>query len=279
LLGGNGGEGAKITWGGGVNGELPTVFVDNPAKVPKGNPFIYLHEGGSGYYINDTLTVKSVQQVTGSSGNPIVSPLENYGCPFVGDPNELGDYIINRAGEDYQWDTFTSKMGELRPGLTQVRLLPDTGGEIIGTVAVHPADPTLLIFDVYPDTLPSNTLKPLSAIIDPNKPGIENILFDGTGAYQVAANTRYLLIDSIGSAANPTVVPAWSPSGFPFSANANDIIEFDGTRWAISFDSKRQSDKHYVVNMTTGIQYCWTGESWVRAHDGIYRGGRWSLIL
>lgn len=273
------GEGATVTWGGGTNGELPTVFVDDPTKLKKGTPFIYLHSGGTGYMINDTLTVKSVFQVTGSSGNPVVSPLENFGCPFVGDPNELGDYLINRAGDDYQWETFTEKMGELRPGLTQVRLLPDTGGEIIGTVAVHPADPTLLIFEAYPDTLPSNTLRPLTAIIDPNKPGIENLLFDNAGAYQVAATTRYLLVDSIGNAAAPVEVPAWSPNGYPFSANANDIIEYDGTRWTVSFDSKRQTDKQYVVNMTTGIQYCWTGESWVRAHDGIYRGGRWSLIL
>ena len=279
IIGGNGGTGATVTWGGGINGELPSVFVDDPTKVPKGNPFIYLQECGSGYYLNDTLSVKSVQQVTGSSGNAIQNPLENYGCPFVGDPNELGDYIINRAGDDYQWEGFTEKMGEIRPGLTEVRLQPDTGGEIVGTVAVHPADPTLLIFDPYPDTVPGNTLAPLSAIIDPNKPGIENLLYDNLGAYIVTAGTRYLLIDNIGSEQEQTSAPAWSPNGLPLVAHANDIIEFDGTRWKVSFDSRRHVDKQYITNMTTGIQYCWTGESWVRAHDGIYRGGKWSLIL
>jgi hypothetical protein len=279
LIGGNGGTGATVTWGGGTNGELPTVFVDDPTKVKKGTPFIYLHENGSGYYQNDTLSVKSVIQTTGSSGNIISSPLENYGCPFTGDPNELGDYIINRAGENYEWETFVEKIGSIRPGLTEVRLQPDTGGEIIGTVAVHPADPNLLIFDVYPDTVPGNTLAPLSAIIDPNKPGVENLVFDNLGNYIAAAGTRYLLVDNIGNEQTQTSVPAWTPNGYPLVASANDIIEFDGTRWNISFDSRRQTDKQYVVNMTTGIQYCWTGESWVRAHDGIYRGGRWSLIL
>jgi hypothetical protein len=205
--------------------------------------------------------------------------LENYGCPYVGDPAELGDYIINRAGNDYDWESFASSLGELRPGLSQIRFQPDSGGEIIGTVAVHPADPTLMIFEPFPDTMPRNTLRPLSAIIDPNRPGIETLLYDNLGNYIVAANTRYLLVDNIGSEADQTSVPAFSPNGYPLIAHANDIIEFDGTRWIVSFDSRRNSDKQYVTNLTTGIQYFWNGETWTRALDGIYRGGRWSLIL
>ena len=278
LVGGLGGSGATISWRGGVNGELPTVFVDDPSKLPPRSPYISISLRGSGYLLNDTLTIKG-QPVLGSSGNIIENPLENYGCPFVGDPNELGDYIVNRAGDDYQWETFTEKLGEIRPGLTQVRLQPDTGGEIIGTVAVHPADPTILIFDPFPDTVPGNTQRPVTAIIDPNKPGVENLLYDNIGNYVVTAGTRYLIIDDIGSHDSPTSAPAWTPNGYRLVAKSNDIIEFDGTRWTVSFDSQRMTDKHYVTNLTTGIQYCWTGESWVRAHDGIYRGGRWSLIL
>lgn len=279
LISKNYGSGARVSWRGGVNGELPSTFTDDPSKLPAGVPYIYIENGGAGYLLNETLIVEGVQPVLNSNGIPVVSPLENFGCPFVGDPNDLGDYIINRAGNDYTWETFTEKLGEIRPGLTQVRLYPDSGGEIVGTVAVHPADPTLLIFDPFPDTVPGNTIRPISAIIDPDKPGVENLLFDNIGNYNVAAGTRYLLVDNIGSEAEQTSVPAWSPNGYPLIAHANDIIEFDGTRWTLSFDSRRVTDKQYVTNMTTGIQYCWNGETWTRAHDGIYRGGKWSLIL
>lgn len=279
LLGVNGGTGATVSWRNGSNGELPSTFSTDPSSAPAKAPIIWLNAAGSGYLLNDTVHVKSVQNILGSSGNIVPNPLENYGCPFVGDPNELGDYLVNRAGTDYEWESFTSKMGELRPGLTQVRLQPDEGGEIIGTVAVHPADPSLMIFDPFPDTAPRNSLRPLNAIIDPNKPGIENVLLDNLGNYIVATGTRYLLIDSIGSEADQTSVPAWSPNGLPLVAHTNDIIEFDGTRWNVSFDSRRISDKQYITNLTTGIQYFWNGETWTRALDGIYRGGRWSLIL
>ena len=279
LIGGNGGSGATVSWRNGKNGELPSTFSDNPDAAPASASIMWLENPGSGYLLNDTVQVKSVQNILGSSGNTIPNPLENYGCPFVGDPNELGDYLVNRAGTDYDWESFTSKLGELRPGLSQIRLQPDNGGEIVGTVAVHPADPTLMILDVFPDTTPQNTLRPLSAIVDPNKPGVEDLLYDNMGNYNVATNTRYLLVDHIGSEADQTSVPAWSPNGYPLIARANDIIEFNGTRWTVSFDSRRNSDKQYVTNLTTGIQYYWNGETWTRALDGIYRGGRWSLIL
>jgi hypothetical protein len=279
LIGVNGGTGATVSWRNGKNGELPTSFTTDPTNAPSGAAIIWLNNGGSDYLLNDTVQVKSVQNILGSSGNVIPNPLENYGCPFVGDPNELGDYIINRAGTDYEWESFTSKLGELRPGLSQIRLQPDSGGEIIGTVAVHPADPNLMIFDPFPDSMPLNTQRPLTAIIDPDKPGIENLLFDNLGNYIVPTGTRYLIVDNIGSETEQTSVPAWSPNGYPLVAHANDIIEYNGTRWTVSFDSRRESDKHYVTNLTTGIQYCWNGETWTRALDGIYRGGRWSLIL
>ena len=279
LIGVNGGSGAKISWRNGANGELPSTFVIDPNTAPPNAAVLWLTDSGSGYLLNDTIQVASVQNILGSSGNIVTSPLENYGCPFVGDPNELGDYLVNRAGDDYTWESFTSPLGEMRPGLSQVRLIPDSGGEIIGTVAVHPADPTLMIFDAFPDTMPRNTLRPLNAIVDPNKPGVESLVLDNMGNYIVTANTRYLLIDHIGNETDQTSVPAWSPNGYPLIARANDIIEFDGTRWTVSFDSRRNSDKQYVTNLTTGIQYFWNGETWTRALDGIYRGGRWSLIL
>jgi hypothetical protein len=35
----------------------------------------------------------------------------------------------------------------------------------------------------------------------------------------------------------------------------------------------------YVTNITTSIQYRWTGTEWVKSYEGLYPGGEWSLVL
>ena len=62
-------------------------------------------------------------------------------------------------------------------------------------------------------------------------------------------------------------------------AGENDIIEFDGARWRVVFDASELTDVQYVTNITTGIQYKWTGETWVKSYDGLYPGGSWNIIL
>jgi hypothetical protein len=63
-------------------------------------------------------------------------------------------------------------------------------------------------------------------------------------------------------------------------AQANDIVEYDGSRWVIVFDSTNSSvNKQYVTNLTTELQYEWTGETWIKSYQGLYPGGTWSLVL
>jgi hypothetical protein len=62
-------------------------------------------------------------------------------------------------------------------------------------------------------------------------------------------------------------------------ANANDIIQFNGTIWQVVFDSKNETSTEYVTNTLTGVQYRWTGNERVKSVEGIYRGGEWSLII
>ena len=35
----------------------------------------------------------------------------------------------------------------------------------------------------------------------------------------------------------------------------------------------------FVTNITTGLQYRWTGTEWVKSYEGLYPGGEWSLVL
>jgi hypothetical protein len=69
---------------------------------------------------------------------------------------------------------------------------------------------------------------------------------------------------------------AW---GLTFHARGNDIIEYDGTNWFVSFDSTASAGPEYVTNINTGIQYKWASGTWIKSYDGEYPPGRWHLVL
>jgi hypothetical protein len=64
-----------------------------------------------------------------------------------------------------------------------------------------------------------------------------------------------------------------------FTATANDIIQFDGTKWNVIFNSSTVTDVTYITNSYTGIQYKWDGGQWSKSIDGMYDPGEWRLVL
>ena len=65
-------------------------------------------------------------------------------------------------------------------------------------------------------------------------------------------------------------------------ATANDIIQWDGSKWSVLFDSSNPDlylEDLVIVNATTGIQYRWDGEQWIRSFEGEYRSGFWRFTL
>ena len=174
------------------------------------------------------------------------------------------------------WPTVIGAYGVLRPGISYITLdnpwAPDSS--IIGTVAVNPADDRLLIINIDPDTAPQNTLSPVDAVVNPLTAG------PADGLDSSLTGQRYLLNEGTGNAANPSNPIAWGgANGQPLIANANDIIEFDGSRWVVAFQSQSTTDPQYVTNLTTGIQYFWDETKWVKSIDGLYTGGSWNLVL
>jgi hypothetical protein len=167
--------------------------------------------------------------------------------------------------------------GELNSGISQIRLLQEDGvTEVVGTVTFHPTDNTKLIFNADIDTYPTNTLTAINAIIAPNKSTVNSSITNP------AAGTRYLILNDIGGFDNPAGdgAVAWrGAAGRDLVAHANDIIEYDGTVWAVSFDSQTQTSIQYVSNLTTGTQYKWTGTQWVKSWEGEYKNGLWTLVL
>jgi hypothetical protein len=174
------------------------------------------------------------------------------------------------------WPTVINAYGVLRPGISYITLDNpwDPDSSIVGTIAVNPADNRLLIYNIDPDTAPQNTLSPVDAVINPLTSG------PGDGLDSSLTGQRYLLNEGTGDANNSSNPIAWlGTGGQPLIANANDIIEYADNYWQVVFRSAGAGGGQYVSNITTGIQYEWTGESWIKSYQGVYPGGTWRLVL
>lgn len=164
-------------------------------------------------------------------------------------------------------------------GISQVRLDNDSGS-VVGTVAYHPTDTSLLIFNADVDTLPVNTLTPVNGIIDPLNIKVTTTLLNPT------VGTRYLLLNPISSLVNDDGDPAtidgpalWNRVGQPdLVANTYDIIQWDGSKWTVAFDSVATTSVEYVTNLNTGIQYKWKDRLWTKSVEGLYGVGAWSFV-
>lgn len=171
------------------------------------------------------------------------------------------------------WTPVVNLYGTLRPGISLVALTQDDGSQVYGTVAYDPTNDQFLLFTVIEESVPANTLLPVLAVINPQASG------PGQGLSPAVAGQRYLLTESTGS--DHGYAQAWAgTSGQILVANPNDIIEYDGARWLVVFDAQSSPvNTQYVTNITTEIQYRWTGNGWVKSYQGIYSGGKWSLII
>jgi hypothetical protein len=167
--------------------------------------------------------------------------------------------------------------GKFTAGLSQLRLTKPNGGEIIAYMSLNPFDETKMMLSFNPDTVPANTIidgrGTIDAIIDPETFNPNNSV----------AGTRYLILENINM--NETVQPydgprAWkNANGTDFQASANDIIQWDGSKWDIIFDSTKESDIIYITNSYTGVQYKWENKSWSKSFEKVYDKELWRLIL
>jgi len=196
--------------------------------------------------------------------------------PQLVDAEANDDFAPNTilSDSDLLWPTVIDMYGTLRPGVSQLRLEQENGTEVIGTIALDPSDNRFVLFTADIDTLPQNTLIPVDAIIDPLVSGPQE------GLDSAIEGQRYLLTESTGNSDNRFNPVAWlGDNGRPLVANANDIIEYQNNYWRVVFRSTGAAGGQYVTNITTGIQYEWTGNSWVKSYQGVYPGGTWSLVL
>jgi hypothetical protein len=188
-------------------------------------------------------------------------------------PNLANDPPEKIGTDDVSWRALINQYGELQSGISQIRLSVGAS-EVIGTIAYHPSDDKKLLFTVKSDTIPTNDITPVLMVIDPVKKA------PGVGLSDAAVGQRYLILKDIGNGINSDGPDAWKGSdGSELIASANDIIQYDGIKWNVNFDSSTQQGTHYVINNNTGIQYKWTGSTWVKSYEGEYKAGEWSIVI
>jgi hypothetical protein len=191
----------------------------------------------------------------------------------------IGDRIVftavtRKTGTSEAWRDIINVYGNLVNGSSTITLELDDGNEVVGTVAYNPIDDTSLLSTPDIDTIPTNTLEPINAIIDPLSARPNRYLQD------LATGTRYLLVNDYITADGAQ--PAYNWLGIddtPLEARANDIIEFNGQHWAVVFDNRYETQTHYITNLTTGVQYKWNGTNWAKSYEGYYPSGKWLISI
>jgi len=167
------------------------------------------------------------------------------------------------------WSGVLNMYGQIRPGISQIWLEnPYMDTEIVGTIALNPLDDRVLIYNIDPDTLPQNTLDAVDMVVNPLQRG------PGAGLATAAIGQRYLIVESIGG--NSSTI-AWGN----LVANANDIVEYNGTNWYVSFDSETSTTVQYVTNLNTSVQYRYVNSEgvWMKAYEGWYDQGDYSIVI
>ena len=236
-----------------ANGDASLAVTDNDLLL--GTRQIFTPFGYQTLLIGNKLQVLAQNQVVDQSNESLIPP--------------------DSPPSNLLWHNVISMYGTLREGISLIALEQDDGSEIYGTVTYDPSDDRFLFFDVDEATVPANTLAPVDAVINPLLSGPD------AGLDPAEEGQRYLLTEATGDFDNYGNPSAWlGTNSQPLVAKENDIIEYSGGRWVVSFDSTSSPvNIQYVTNITTGLQYEWTGLTWIKSYQGLYPGGTWNLIL
>ena len=168
------------------------------------------------------------------------------------------------------WSSLLNVYGTIRPGISQIWLEnPYMDTDIVGTIVPNPLDDRFLIYNIDPDTLPQNTMSPVSSVINPLVSG------PNAGLPGPVPGLRYLIVEPIGAPDNSTV--SWGT----VVANANDIIQYDGStgQWFVAFDSQAATTTQFVTNLSTNIQYRYANDVWMKSYEGFYNQGDYSIVI
>lgn len=211
----------------------------------------------------------SMQFVNTSSGNNTFEEI------VPGTLAALGLEETTYPGGTYAWWRFLSLYGSYKgydsyaTNASQLRLktvsdLDNTVTDLVGFMNIDPIDQNKVIWTPDLDTYPVLTLPSIDMIVNPLTSG------PGGTLPPPAIGQRYLL----------TETPAEQSLRWGnISAEANDIVEFNGSIWQVSWDASLNTNgTQYVKNNRSGLIYKFDGE-WSQLVQPQYLQGYWRLSL
>jgi len=221
-------------------------------------------------------------------GNFDLLVLNNVGTLLI-NQGTTGNNYTTSPNSKYNWYNLLDQYpGQFKAGLSYITLTTPTGLDIVAYVTIDAIEDTKIQLTFDLDTLPSNTVisaRVASATV--SRGTIDAIINPETFVPNSPANdTRYLILESINQTSafsTSAVYPgpsAWKNSDQTnFQANANDIIQWDGSKWNVIFNSATITQPYYITNVYTGVQYVWQNGVWAKSYEGVYDPDNWSLIL
>ena len=203
---------------------------------------------------------------------------QKYGVYIEGNTAQL---IGRGAVGQVSWRALLENLpGTYRSNLSKIYLTNlDTNSLLTGTIGLNPLDETQLVVNWDVDSFPDDSIisssygdrTSIDFIIDPSR-------YNPTSAK--TPGLRLLTLDDIGDDNNTFGPTAWqNADGTDFIANANDIIEWTGTKWQIVMDASATTDVIYTTNLNTGQQYRWKDGEWLLSVEGEYPIGTWRIDL
>ncbi len=221
----------------------------------------------------------------------------------------------NLPAETTDWYKLTEVLGGAKPG-SKISFKQANNHELVGDFVINPLDPTILLVTFDIDTLPRNSSFDINGLtsgddkfgntyqdenFDPTtgKQYVDMIINPQTfnpittfgGLNNIPYNYRLLILEDIGVVGNADGADAWAEYSnihAPIDAEkisdlvapANAIIAWDGAKWVIVFNPTIE----YVIvpivqNMKTLIKYKYVNNDWVKAFEGDYQEGAWTLLL
>ena len=161
--------------------EMP-IYITPPAKVKK----LGVVRAVVNNMFNNTGDAININNLIYNDGDEnFATEYRRYGIVMLkGDNGVDGDYYISivdagqavidagldlppeKIGKKLDWQLVLDQYGGYKPGISRITFTTASGSSIIGTIAVNPIDPTILVASLDMDTVPGNTELISTTLID-----------------------------------------------------------------------------------------------------------------
>lgn len=258
------------------------IYINPPAKV-KVTKLIQqivsnIHLSSTDFLNEEDSAVYDPFAILQDPVTQIITTPKNYRVSIGIDGYPSNQLVLRKAygniEDEGSWKDLLDKYGGVKPG-TKIHLrlssdIEDESEDIVGSIALT-SSPELLEFTVDPDTLPSIAYN-VNGIIDPK------VTYPGNGLVSVASGSKFIIESEGYHPDEPVIVPGsvWGA----ITAYNGDIIEFNGSNWAVIFNSTTATSSIHTFNIEVNeyYKYSISTKEWTYTYLGEYMPGYWRII-